>query len=246
MAAPKTILIRHGNTANQFYSLGFPFARFTSTFEMEPLQVVRRFESTPAFIPKTVGAASTGDDTSQSSENTPTTATTWSTVTAGAARLPVRTNTSNSLSATADAFEPTKVSKLATGDAKSGIPVNRHGQRIDRRLQPPLPSELDRFEDRIVEQKLCNTHHLTSSGCFAYNCKYDHGPIDAAMKHTLKYKARSIPCSTGSKCRKAECFYGHQCPWGRDKCTNSKCAFYKNGLHDIDDLEIAKFVAANA
>ena len=216
---------------------------------MDPIQPVRRFETTPTFLPKAARVPSNSDDASQNSDTVPSTAATWSTVTASAPRMPIRTNTNtnSNLSASADAFapfEPTKVSKAATGDSKTGIPVNRAGQRVDRRLQAPSSTDLDRFEERINNQKLCNTYHLTSAGCYSYNCKYDHEPIDDKMRHTLKYKARSIPCTTGHKCRKAECFYGHQCPWGRDKCTNGKCAFYKNGLHDIDDLEIAKFVPA--
>ncbi|KAK5100074.1 hypothetical protein LTR70_003264 [Exophiala xenobiotica] len=245
-AAEKTVLIKHGNTANQFYNLNLPFTRFSSTFEMEPLQAVRRAEAAPAFVPSARRVPSADDSASQNSgEGTP--ATTWSTVTAGASRMPDRTRTSIGLSASAETFEPgPKVSSNATGDPKAGIPVNRVGQRIDRTIRPPAKSEIDRFQDRIADQKLCNTHHLTSAGCFAYKCNYDHEPVDAAMKHTLKYKARSIPCTTGSKCRKAECFYGHQCPWGMDRCTNDKCPFYRNNLHDIHDLEIAKFVPANA
>lgn len=248
IAASKTILVKHGNTANQFYNLNLPIARFSTTFEMEPLQAVRRVESTPSYIPKAprVPSSDSASQTSGEGGNTP--GTTWSTVTAGAARLPTRptTTTSTPTPMYADASEPTKVSATATGDAKSGIPVNRHGQRIDRRLQAPSSTELDRFEDRISSKKLCNTQHLTNAGCFAYNCRYDHDPIDATMKHTLKYKARSIPCSTGSKCRKSDCFYGHQCPWGNANCTNTKCAFWRNGLHEVNDMEIAKFVPAIA
>lgn len=169
----------------------------------------------------------------------------WSTVTANAAKLPLRTNAAANLSASAQKFEPQfpTLSKTVSGDREKGIPVNRGGQRIDKKLQTPTQQELDRFAKRIEEQKLCNTHHLTSSGCFAYRCNYDHASIDSALKQTLRYKARAIPCGSGSKCRKTECFYGHQCPWG-DGCANPNCNFYKNGLHDIDDLEIAKFVPA--
>lgn len=183
---------------------------------------------------------------SQSSESTPTPATTWSTVTASAARLPARSTTTSptTLYASTAVFEPARISQSATGDFKTGIPVNRLGQRVDRPLRNPSQAELDRFEARIADRKLCNTEHLTTAGCFAYNCKFDHSEIDAPMKHTLKYKARSIACTGGSKCRKLECFYGHQCPWGADQCTNSKCAFYRNSLHEIDDLEIVKFVPA--
>lgn len=128
-------------------------------------------------------------------------------------------------------------------EARSGIPINRSGQRIDLKLRLPLSTEMEKFEDRIYRRKLCNEHHLRDN-CESYNCKYDHDPIDASMKNTLRYKARSIPCAQGAKCRRQDCFYGHQCPWGNSNCANPKCSFSKSGLHDIKDLEVARFVPA--
>jgi hypothetical protein len=127
------------------------------------------------------------------------------------------------------------------GEAKTGIPINRYGQRIDLKLRVPTQADIDKFEDRIYRRKLCNEHHLRDN-CESYGCKYDHDPIDATMKNTLRHKARSIPCAQGSKCRRQDCFYGHQCPWGNNACGNTKCAFIKTGLHDIKDLEVARFV----
>jgi hypothetical protein len=137
--------------------------------------------------------------------------------------------------------QPSKTTGNSTADVK-GIPINRAGQRIDRRMQTPSTQQLEQFEARIRYRKLCNEHHLRDN-CYQYNCKYDHDPIDAALKNTLRYKARAIPCQAGMKCRRLDCYYGHQCPWGNESCTNPKCAFIKAGLHDITDLEVAKFVA---
>lgn len=246
IASPKTILVKHGNTANQFYQLDLQFVTFNSTFDMQPFHT-KRFESAASAFVSPVGRTESTSSISQHSESiAPNPGTTWSNVTAaGAARLSARSvNTSPTINTSTPSFEPVRVAQSATGDSKTGIPVNRLGQRIDRPLRQPTQAELDRFEHRIQERKLCNTEHLTTIGCFAYNCKFDHNEIDAPMKHTLKYKARSIACTGGSKCRKSECFYGHQCPWGADQCTNSKCAFYRNNLHEIDDLEIVKFVPA--
>lgn len=110
--------------------------------------------------------------------------------------------------------------RAPTGDSK-GIPINRAGQRIDRRLRQPTTMEQERFEARIKYRKLCNEHHLRSN-CYQYNCKYDHDDLDAEMKNTLRYVARRIPCSSGMKCRRGDCYYGHQCPWGNDNCSNVK------------------------
>jgi hypothetical protein len=107
-----------------------------------------------------------------------------------------------------------------TGDSK-GIPINRAGQRIDRRLRAPTTQEQERFEARIKYRKLCNEHHLRAT-CYVYNCKYDHDELDPEMRNTLRYVARRIPCSQGMKCRRGDCYYGHQCPWGSDACTNYK------------------------
>lgn len=273
IARPKTRLVSHGNTANGFFNLDLPFARFASTFDMEPIHKVQKFTGPPTYATRVPNGQMVDDASSQTSldayingtriptpsweQHNYTDATTvtsvtsppvnaWSTVTASTAKAPTRGSTTSDLSASAQKFEPTKptISKTVTGDRNNGIPVNRINQRIDLKIQTPSQTELDRFGKRIEEQKLCNTFHLTSGGCFAYKCGYDHSPIDQALKRTLRYKARAIPCGTGSKCRKADCFYGHQCPWGNDMCTNPKCNFYKNGLHGINDLEIAKYVPA--
>lgn len=110
-----------------------------------------------------------------------------------------------------------------TGDSK-GIPINRAGQRIDRRLRAPTTQEQERFEARIKYRKLCNEHHLRAT-CHVYNCKYDHDDLDSEMRNTLRYVARRIPCSQGMKCRRGDCYYGHQCPWGSSDCTNYKVRY---------------------
>ena len=117
------------------------------------------------------------------------------------------------------------VTHAPTGDSK-GIPINRAGQRIDRRLRQPSTVEQERFEARIRYRKLCNEHHLRDN-CYQYNCKYDHDDLDAEMKNTLRYVARRIPCTSGMKCRRADCYYGHQCPWGNDNCSNVKVCCFK-------------------
>lgn len=249
IASAKTILVRHGNTAPGYARSGLRFATFSSSFDMEPFQSVQRRPEPPVFsrpAQRTLSAEDTTSSNGADTVNDQTQPNAWSTVTANATPATrVRSVTTPfTPSASADAFEPTKTSRTATGDAKIGVPVNRLGQRIDKRLQQPPQSELERFDDRILNRKLCNTEHLTTAGCYAYNCKYDHDSIDEKMKQTLKYKARSIPCTAGTGCRKKDCFYGHQCPWGADRCTNSKCAFWRNGLHEISDLEIAKYVPA--
>ena len=95
--------------------------------------------------------------------------------------------------------------------AKTGIPVNKLGQRVDLPIPKPSHADLMRFEDRIYQQKLCNEHHLRDN-CWSTPCKFDHNPIDDGILNALRIKARSIPCREGSKCRRLDCFMGHMCP----------------------------------
>lgn len=253
-ATSKTILVKHGNTANGFYNLNLPFVRFESTFEMDPIQPApqapRRVDPLPTYTPtytpnsprttripspdiiSQTSAESSGAVISrQSSTTTATNSIPWATVTAS------RPRPNTSISSKSVTSEPQA--------SKTGIPVNRFGQRIDRKITVPTTADIDRFEDRIRnKRKMCNSHHLSANGCYSYNCPFDHGQIDKGIKDTLRYKARSIPCGTGSGCRKADCYYGHQCLWGNNSCSNPKCAFYKNDLHEINDFKIVDYMEA--
>lgn len=239
VASPKTILVRHGNTAQAFYDLNLPFTWFSSTFDADPIRSSRKME--PSGVASLQHTRTTNAEPSPATTSTASTAkaNAWSSVTGGTSNAPVR---SKPPAPVADQIaQSTQSSKAAPSDGK-GIPINRRGQRVDRPIRPPNAKEIKAFEDRITDAKLCNRHHLTKSGCYAYNCQYDHDPIDETLRQTLRYKARAIPCAEGSACRGEDCFYGHHCPWGNDRCSNLRCKFYENGLHDIDDLEIAKLV----
>ncbi|KIW35376.1 uncharacterized protein PV07_02074 [Cladophialophora immunda] len=262
VVAPKIVLV-HGAqtaaTARAYNALPFTSTRFDNVFESSPLEIIPKPEMVyvqPALEALSLASSSVENGSSDltpamsrssySSNPVPQPSTSMAT-------LPL--NTVNRASSQAKASTPpTEVAKpkpatqayaaaLNGGhDGKSGIPVNRLGQRIDLKMRVPSDAEMGKFDDRIAVRKLCNEHHLRDN-CESYNCRYDHEPIDATMKNTLRYKARSIACTYGSKCRRSDCFYGHQCPWGNNNCGNPKCSFLKAGLHDIRDLEIAKFVA---
>ncbi|ERF75791.1 hypothetical protein EPUS_01621 [Endocarpon pusillum Z07020] len=120
------------------------------------------------------------------------------------------------------------------------VPVNRLDQRIDRPLQSPSLNQQRHFEDRITYHKLCNEHYLRDY-CPDRNCRFDHSPIDKELKNTLRYTARKIVCRAGTACRRAGCYYGHQCPF--PNCDTRRCPFAKAGLHEVRDLEIVRFVS---
>ncbi|KIX96933.1 uncharacterized protein Z520_07047 [Fonsecaea multimorphosa CBS 102226] len=261
--ASKIVLVHGAQTAaaaRAYSALPFKSTRFDNVFESSILEIPLKSE--PIYVPPAPEALSLVSSFTENGSSDLTPANSRSSFSSNSvpqastplAALPLNTNTRTPSQPKAST-PPTEVAKpkpatqahaaLINGmqDGKSGIPVNRLGQRIDLKMRIPTTAEMEKFEDRIARRKLCNEHHLRDN-CESYNCRYDHEPIDAAMKNTLRYKARSIACTQGSKCRRMDCVYGHQCPWGNNNCGNPKCSFLKAGLHDIRDLEIAKFVAA--
>ena len=254
VAGPKTTLVHAAQTAREYANLPFPIARFGSVFETSVIvtrqqqQLSSRHAAPDTYSPHPVAFTPAGYAEEHSRPP-------YSAVSAPPgfqSALPIRTS-SASTNADEAATPMTKSSSInqenrplssaaPVGDPKAGVPINRAGQRIDRRIKVPSTQDQEQFESRIRYRKLCNEHHLRNN-CFQYNCKYDHDEIDPNLMNTLRHKARSIPCQQGMKCRRLDCYYGHHCPWGGDSCSNPKCAFIRAGLHDITDLEIAKFVA---
>lgn len=253
---PKVMLVHAAQTqsaAKAYANLPFRHTRFDKVFETTPLDITSKVDAALSATHLNGSHVETSLANQAVNETTPAPSRASHSSdpnTPGLKPLtPVNTNI-KSASQVTSAPPPAEVATTkpsnpanGAGDAKSTIPINRFGQRIDLKLRMPSTAEMDKFENRIAKRKLCNEHHLRDN-CETYSCRYDHDPIDASMRNTLRYKARSIPCAQGSKCRRQDCFYGHQCPWGNDNCYNPKCAFIKGGLHDIKDLEIARFVPA--
>ena len=238
VASSKTILVHAAQTAKPYSTLPFSFTRFTSVFEEYVPQVAIKPQNNwkePSPVPTESHAA---DDTASQISNEavvspalPTTQT-WA-ATASSHQKPSTKIQVRPLSSPRDEdFEP------------KAIAVNKYDQRIDRPLRQPTATELAAFETRIARKKLCNKHHLNRSCFSGKNCTFDHEPISPPMLNALKNKARSIPCAQGQGCRQADCFYGHQCPWVRTGCNNSKCAFRAAKMHNISDTEVARMVSA--
>ena len=249
IAAPKTILVHAAQAAREYTSLPFPVARFGTVFETSAIVAFRQngipklprasahpymtpaydevSMTTPAIVREPTLAENYASHSSMTSPPSSVSAlpVRGSSIPKDAENIPPKLPTL--ATKTAQVIPSTTPSHVPTGDSK-GIPINRAGQRIDRRLRQPSTMEQERFEARIRYRKLCNEHHLRSN-CYQYNCKYDHDPLDAEMRNTLRYVARRIPCAAGMKCRRADCYFGHQCPWGNDDCSNIKvCAVRKS------------------
>lgn len=243
---PKIVLVHQSSTAKstQFFGgLPFEMTTFDTVFEPLPLNITPKIQAL-AIAPSFDGVNAESRVAGYAeAELTPPVSRTSSSISVPPGLAPI----SASVGIPTIAKSPTPPSEKPTAalDVKTGIPINRSGQRIDLKLRTPTTAELTQFEARIKVRKLCNEHHLRDN-CEAYNCRFDHQRIDANTKNTLRYKARSIPCSYGAKCRMRDCFYGHICPWASNggDCGNHKCQFIAKGLHDIKDLQVDRFVAA--
>ena len=147
---------------------------------------------------------------------------------------------------------PTSPSSRSSGSGKlpelhnqGKIALNRHGERIDLPLPPLSMQDKQRLTSRTKDRKLCNEHQLRGA-CHNSQCRYDHEPVDAGILLALRHLARTHPCDVGTGCRMFECCYGHHCPYraGANECRNAKCSFKKMSLHHVQDLKVAKMIAA--
>jgi len=210
--------------------LPFPVVSIDSVFETKPIPTKVPVKVAPALVIPTSYAAVTTTTAPEAPVAVPTRQT-QSQPTA----VPQRPEPLPALAPPTSNGEP-------TGDPRN-IPINRAGQRVDRFMREPTTQEKERFEARISYRKLCNEYHLRHA-CRQPYCRYDHDPVDKELLYTLRYTARRIPCPFGMKCRRQDCYLGHHCPWR--ECMNPKCHFLKNGLHDVIDLQVAKFVQAES
>jgi hypothetical protein len=122
------------------------------------------------------------------------------------------------------------VSSIARGEAPATSKVfrNRVGQRIDSQLP---------FDGKIVgpmkARKLCNKYFL--AGYCPYNnyCTHDHSAkLNAIELQTLRYIARSSPCST-VLCADENCLAGHRCPQDPN-CDRGRGCRWPSDMHNVD------------
>lgn len=120
--------------------------------------------------------------------------------------------------------------------------VNSSGQRIDEPLPPTDAISEERFRERCEMESRgpCNRYHLTGS-CEEPSCTYFHGVrFGAGEQLLLKVKARSILCYRGSACKNPDCYWGHHCKYGVQRCSRLNCSFIST--HDVDVVSWAHFI----
>ncbi|KAL9562268.1 hypothetical protein ACKAV7_013351 [Fusarium commune] len=97
------------------------------------------------------------------------------------------------------------------------VAINAVEDRLDAYLTPPDPDAARRLKMLSQEKRFCNNAQLYNS-CDSDNCGYEHAPIDKELLPALEYLSRSVPCTRGGACRRANCVYGHVCQ--RADCRN--------------------------
>ncbi|KAI3579377.1 hypothetical protein IWW34DRAFT_440176 [Fusarium oxysporum f. sp. albedinis] len=97
------------------------------------------------------------------------------------------------------------------------VAINAVEDRLDAYLPPPDPDAARRLKMLSQEKKFCNNAQLYNS-CDSDNCGYEHAPIDKELLPALEHLSRSVPCTRGGACRRANCVYGHVCQ--RADCRN--------------------------
>ena len=107
------------------------------------------------------------------------------------------------------------------------ILLNVHDERVDAPFPEPRAEDWTNFNQRIKQQKLCNDYTLKGH-CDNQKCVYAHIPdLHLGEVWALAKRVRFSFCTQGSKCRSADCVYGHVCPHG-DVCPRgNKCSFKK-------------------
>lgn len=123
------------------------------------------------------------------------------------------------------------------------IALNKSDQRIDFRLPKTSSEDQELYNSRVRDRKLCNEHHLRSN-CNDPRCEYDHESIIDGVYLALRVKARRIPCSIGTGCRRHDCYASHHCPnvSHSSSCGRQNCPYAARGMHAVTDLEIARMI----
>ena len=108
--------------------------------------------------------------------------------------------------------------------------------RLDQRLDPPLPRCSPDIVPKVQNLRLCNRHYL-SKCVYGEDCTYRHKyPLIGEEKLALVRVARRARCWDGTLCRDKDCVASHQCAYG-DRCERENCEW-----DHITDKVVAKVV----
>ena len=117
-------------------------------------------------------------------------------------------------------------------NSKQNILLNINDERLDPPLLPEDPSTASNMKANIHVKYYCHYHYLIGN-CVMPGCKFRHWPnLNPKEITILRNHVRKLPCTRGSRCRQADCVFGHVC-LDQPGCTRgTRCLFYK--VHEVD------------
>ena len=123
----------------------------------------------------------------------------------------------------------------STWDASAKVVLlNVNNDRVDSKLGKIESKAMDSFMERHKKNKLCHYHYLSGS-CHTHNCTYTHHiQLSGEDTNILRYITRRLACAQLSGCRKADCMYGHLCPYESGGfCHKGETCHFK-AVHGVD------------
>ena len=119
---------------------------------------------------------------------------------------------------------------------KRDVLVNIDGKRLDPKLGDVDPKVVESMTRRLQEKRFCFPFHLEGicwSEAQGEACDFRHEPRLSPLELLLlKRYARKSICTYGSGCRKANCRFGHNCPYEPGCPKGAHCPFQK--FHGMD------------
>lgn len=119
---------------------------------------------------------------------------------------------------------------------KGDVLVNIDGKRLDPKIQDVDPEVVESMTRRLQEKRFCFPFHLEGL-CWGNSqgeaCDFRHEPrLSPQELLFLERNARKSICTYGSSCRKANCRFGHNCPYEPGCPKGAHCTFQQ--FHGMD------------
>ena len=119
---------------------------------------------------------------------------------------------------------------------KRDVLFNIDGKRLDPKIQDVDPEVVESMTRRLQEKRFCLKFHLEGlcwSNSQGEACDFRHEPrLSPQELLFLERNARKSICTYGSSCRKANCRFGHNCPYEPGCPKGARCTFQK--FHGMD------------
>ena len=186
VAGEKTTLIEHAQQGKQYAGLPFGSTNFRGLFMRESLSphVPKRPVATPHKSETNNDGAMQAFSYSKAAKDFPIVIPDR-TKSAGPSPTPA-TTTPYTDGPSGGGVSLNNVANGAITRSSTDVPINRYGERVDKRLSPFSNTDKERFENRVSKQKLCNEHHLRHSCAYYDSCYFDHGEIDPGVLLALR------------------------------------------------------------